>query len=91
MDNATLGYAFKNLSFASSLRVFVSSNNLFVITKYRGLDPEIKSDPAGNNSILFNKNLAGSGNQAYIDSNYGGQGYYPRVKSFTLGVNVTLK
>ncbi|MBS1526994.1 MAG: SusC/RagA family TonB-linked outer membrane protein, partial [Bacteroidetes bacterium] len=43
LDNATLSYSFKNVSFANTLRVFVSGNNLFVITKYRGLDPEIKT------------------------------------------------
>jgi TonB-linked SusC/RagA family outer membrane protein len=91
MDNITVSYSFKNVSFASSLRVFVSSNNLFVITKYRGLDPEVKTENAAGGSILFNSNLNGSNNQAYIDANYGGQAYYPRVRSFTLGVNIALK
>lgn len=92
LDNATLSYSFKNVSFANSLRVFVSTNNLFVITKYKGLDPEVKTENASTtNNILFGGNLNGSANQAYIDANYGNQAYYPRVRSFTLGVNVTLK
>jgi iron complex outermembrane receptor protein len=91
MDNATVSYAFKNVSFASTLRVFISSNNLFVITKYRGLDPEIKTENASGGNILFGNNLNGSNDQAYIDANYGGQAYYPRVRTFTLGVNVSLK
>ena len=91
MDNITLGYSFKNLSFASTLRVFVSSNNLFVITKYRGLDPEVKTENASGGSILFGANTNGANNQAYIDANYGGQAYYPRVRSFTMGVNISLK
>jgi TonB-linked SusC/RagA family outer membrane protein len=91
MDNATLSYAFKNVSFANTLRLFISSNNLFVITKYRGLDPEIKTENASGGNILFGNNLNGSNNQAYIDANYGGQAYYPRVRTFTLGVNVSLK
>jgi iron complex outermembrane receptor protein len=91
MDNATLSYNFKNISFASNLRVFISSNNVFVITKYKGLDPEVKTENATGGNILFGNNLNGSNNQAYIDANYGGQAYYPRVRTISLGVNVTLK
>ncbi|HEY8784629.1 MAG TPA: SusC/RagA family TonB-linked outer membrane protein [Mucilaginibacter sp.] len=91
MDNATLSYAFKNISFASVFRVFVSGNNLFVITKYRGLDPEVKTENQAGGSILFGNNLNGATNQPYIDANYGGQAFYPRVRVFTIGLNVTLK
>ena len=91
LDNASLSYSFKNLSFASNLRVFVAGNNLFVITKYRGLDPEVKTENSNGGNILFGNNLNGSANSAYIDANYGGQAYYPRVRSFTVGLNVTLK
>jgi len=90
MDNATLSYTFKNISFANNLRVFVATNNLFVITKYRGLDPEVKTENSSGNNILGG-NLNGSNNSAYIDANYGSQAYYPRVRSFTLGLNVSLK
>ena len=42
MDNATLGYTFKTRSTAfKSIRAYVSGTNLFVITKYRGVDPEV--------------------------------------------------
>lgn len=41
LDNASLGYNFKNIKGFSNFRVYVAGNNLFVITKYRGLDPEI--------------------------------------------------
>lgn len=42
MDNATLGYTVKpHTQSIKSLRFYVSGNNLFVITKYRGVDPEI--------------------------------------------------
>jgi iron complex outermembrane receptor protein len=42
LDNATLGYNFKNLGQdVKKLRVYASVNNLFVITKYKGIDPEI--------------------------------------------------
>jgi TonB-dependent starch-binding outer membrane protein SusC len=42
LDNATLGYNFKNLGQdIKRLRLYVSVNNLFIITKYKGIDPEI--------------------------------------------------
>jgi TonB-linked SusC/RagA family outer membrane protein len=42
MDNATLGYSIKTkVKAISKLRVYVSGNNLFTITSYRGIDPEI--------------------------------------------------
>jgi iron complex outermembrane receptor protein len=42
LDNATLGYTFKIHSPAvSQLRAYVSANNIFVITAYRGIDPEV--------------------------------------------------
>jgi len=43
LDNATLGYNFKNLgSYVKTLRIYSSVNNLFVITKYSGIDPEVE-------------------------------------------------
>jgi iron complex outermembrane receptor protein len=42
MDNATLGYTFKpHTQSIKSIRFYASGNNLFVITKYRGIDPEM--------------------------------------------------
>lgn len=41
-DNATLAYTFGNVNPAiKKLRLYVSCNNLFVITKYKGVDPEV--------------------------------------------------
>jgi len=43
LDNATLGYTFKKglIPGVSSLRLYTTANNLFVITGYKGIDPEI--------------------------------------------------
>ncbi|WP_374949161.1 SusC/RagA family TonB-linked outer membrane protein [Mucilaginibacter sp.] len=42
MDNATLGYTIKpRIAAIKSIRLYTSANNLFVITKYKGIDPEI--------------------------------------------------
>ncbi|MEP6750451.1 MAG: TonB-dependent receptor [Bacteroidota bacterium] len=41
-DNATLGYNFKNISrYIKTLRLYASVNNLFVITGFKGTDPEV--------------------------------------------------
>jgi TonB-linked SusC/RagA family outer membrane protein len=42
LDNATLGYNVPlKLKSLNRLRIYATGNNLFVITKYRGIDPEI--------------------------------------------------
>ncbi|MDI9365662.1 MAG: SusC/RagA family TonB-linked outer membrane protein [Flavobacterium sp.] len=47
-DNATLGYRFKlkNTTHINQLRVYATVNNLFVITSYKGIDPEINQGGA---------------------------------------------
>jgi iron complex outermembrane receptor protein len=91
LDNIALGYSFRNVSFASTLRVFIAANNVFVITGYRGVDPEIQTTPNGANNVLFAGASNGFMNRPYIDANYNGQGYYPMARTFSLGVNVSLK
>jgi iron complex outermembrane receptor protein len=47
LDNATLGYRFKfDSKYVSSLRFYATVNNAFVITKYKGVDPEINQGGA---------------------------------------------
>lgn len=42
LDNATLGYTIKpHIQAIKSLRFYASGNNIFIITKYKGVDPEI--------------------------------------------------
>ncbi|MFT4205124.1 MAG: SusC/RagA family TonB-linked outer membrane protein [Chitinophagaceae bacterium] len=79
LDNATLSYSFRSVSDKiDNLRVFFTGNNLFVITKYKGLDPEVQI----------------SGSNAYIDqvytSNTSDNAYY-KSRSFSFGVNVSFK
>lgn len=64
MDNITLGYTFpKWLDGKASLRLFTGSQNVFVITKYSGLDPEITNNGVDNTiyprqrSFLFGANV----------------------------------
>lgn len=74
LQNATLGYNVSTKgSFISSLRVFLTGQNLFVITDYSGQDPEVNT----------NKSIDGvpSLNIDYTS--------YPRARTFTFGVNAS--
>ncbi|MWB95165.1 SusC/RagA family TonB-linked outer membrane protein [Flavobacterium sp. GA093] len=64
MDNITLGYTLTNwLNSKASLRVSTGVQNVFVLTKYSGLDPEITNNGVDKTiyprqrSILFGLNL----------------------------------
>jgi len=43
LDNASIGYTFDSNKLGSikGLRIYLNAQNLFVITKYKGLDPEV--------------------------------------------------
>ena len=44
LDNINLGYTFKNFYNENMLiRLYTSAQNVFVITKYEGLDPEVSN------------------------------------------------
>ncbi|WP_225974642.1 SusC/RagA family TonB-linked outer membrane protein [Arachidicoccus ginsenosidivorans] len=49
LDNATLGYKvpLKNTAAIKGLKFYLTANNLFVITKYTGIDPEINQGGVG--------------------------------------------
>ncbi len=52
MDNVNLGYNFgKILHNTASLAATATVQNVFLITKYRGLDPEISNDQGIDNNI----------------------------------------
>ena len=74
MDNLSLGYdfSFKPLRITRA-RVFVSGQNLFTITGYSGLDPEV-------NSEVSRTGVAPMGID-YLS--------YPKARTFTMGINVS--
>ncbi|GGZ81796.1 SusC/RagA family TonB-linked outer membrane protein [Algibacter mikhailovii] len=43
LTNLTLGYTFDEIKFLESAKVYVSGQNLVLITDYRGYDPEVSS------------------------------------------------
>jgi len=78
MNNMSLGYNFNTSKlgvsrWVSNLRVFVTGQNLFVITDYNGYDPEVNTD----------RNVAGVTSYGidYLS--------YPKAKSFIFGFNLS--
>ncbi len=54
--NITLGYRLPAIKGINSARIYVSTNNLFTITKYTGYDPEVNTY-AGSNTAIGVDNL----------------------------------
>ncbi|HEU5291414.1 MAG TPA: SusC/RagA family TonB-linked outer membrane protein, partial [Cyclobacteriaceae bacterium] len=79
MQNFTLGYNVNlgDMKFLRKLRFYVTGQNLFVITDYSGLDPEVSSSPA-NYDLLNELPTAGIDYTAY-----------PRPRTFTIGLNAS--
>ncbi len=78
LQNLELGYSFKTAmlkkAFVEKLRLYISAQNLFVVTNYPGADPEV-----GNSDGTTTKASIG------ID-----RGLYPRPRIISFGLNVTL-
>ncbi|MBD0376066.1 MAG: TonB-dependent receptor, partial [Flavisolibacter sp.] len=74
LDNATLGYNFNFPSegIIKGLRAYITGQNLFVITDYTGVDPEVRYSYGGN--------ILAPG----VDA----RDTYVRTRIYTLGVNV---
>lgn len=73
LQNITVGYTFRTAT-VRSLRLYVSADNLFVLTGYKGYDPEV-------NTFDENDNVATTG----IDYTN-----YPRARTFTIGLSLGL-
>jgi len=71
LDNMTLSYSIlpKDVLGISRIRLYATSHNLFTLTKYKGVDPEVS--------------MSG------LDPGIEGREYYPKSRTFLLGVNVT--
>ena len=73
LSNANLGYTFDvtNMKTFKSLRVSLSGQNLFLITNYSGLDPEVNTNKARNS----------------VPSRGIDYTAYPSARTFTFGLN----
>lgn len=80
LDNMSIGYTFntKNIDWLEKARVYVAAQNLFVITGYSGLDPEVE-----------NFRGAASDADAGLSPGIEPRNYMPKARSFTFGVNLT--
>jgi hypothetical protein len=80
LKNLTVGYNFKlaENSPVRTMRLYVSAQNLFTITKYPGLDPEMYESNNLNSEDVQNADLASG-----ID-----WGTYPLSRIYTIGFNI---
>jgi iron complex outermembrane receptor protein len=60
LGSATLRYTIGNLKSVRNLNIYVSGNNLFVISKYKGFDPEVNVDKALNGILLWELTISDS-------------------------------
>ena len=82
LDNMELGYNFKtNSPNLSSLRVYLAGQNLFTITNYTGIDPEVRTNDSENLDAFTSALSPG------IER----RNTYFQTRSFTLGVTVNFK
>ena len=80
LDNMSIGYTFntKKIDWLEKARVYVAAQNLFVITGYKGLDPEVE-----------NFRGEASDDNAGLSPGIEPRNYMPKSRSFTFGVNLT--
>ena len=82
LDNAELGYNFKtNSPNLGSLRVYLAAQNLFTITGYTGIDPEVRTNDSENGDPFTSALSPG------IER----RNTYFQTRSFTMGVTVNFK
>jgi TonB-dependent starch-binding outer membrane protein SusC len=74
LHNATLSYNFGNLGVLKNFKTFISGNNLFVISDYKGFDPEVNVDKALNGIPSLGVDYIG----------------YPTMRTYLLGVSFSL-
>ncbi len=81
LDKLTLGYNVPNVSRFSlrRARIYVSAQNLFVITPYDGYDPELNTNVSGE-GLGFRTLSTPSRGIDYTS--------YPRQRTFTLGIEI---
>jgi len=80
LDNMSIGYTFntKKINWLEKARIYVAAQNLFVITGYDGLDPEVElytGDP--------------SDEDAGLSPGIEPRNFMPKARTFTFGVNLT--
>ncbi|HZK93676.1 MAG TPA: SusC/RagA family TonB-linked outer membrane protein, partial [Prolixibacteraceae bacterium] len=74
LSNLTIGYTIKSkqIKWLSSARIYATGNNLLVITKYTGFDPEVNINASENGVPSLGMDYTA----------------YPKARTFTLGLNL---
>lgn len=74
LSNLTIGYTItsKQIKWLSSARIYATGNNLLVITKYTGFDPEVNVNASENGVPSLGMDYTA----------------YPKARTFTLGLNL---
>ncbi len=87
IDNITLGYNIPKtgIKYIQSARFYVSSLNTFILTGYKGIDPEVSLVTSGGGSQGGININSGAGLAPGVDQ----RDKYPTMRTFTLGLNVT--
>lgn len=87
IDNITLGYNLKTdgLKYIRSARFYIATLNTFIITGYKGIDPEVSLRNATSNAQSGVVQVPTAGLDPGMDSPF----KYPTTRSFSVGLNVT--
>ena len=80
-DNWQVGYniPLPASKYITNARVYVGGNNLFIVTKYKGIDPELQ----------VKGDLPSTFSQAPNSVGLDASGIYPKTRTFQLGLNLT--
>lgn len=70
LRNVQIGYTFDQLPFLSNLRVYVQGTNLFTLTDYSGLDPEVMQG-RGTSTLGFDEGQYPISQQFLLGVNFG--------------------
>ena len=66
MKNLMFGYTIPNLKGIDRLRIYFQATNLFTVTQYKGLDPEVNISGPGDNNTLGLDNGVYPTSKSYI-------------------------
>lgn len=85
LQTLTLGYTLPEKLLSKlkieNVRIYATANNLFTITGYSGVDPEVNATPTGQSGFYSNLRVFPTLNMDF--------GAYPRARAFTFGANIT--
>lgn len=78
LDNWQIGYTIPAKGVLRQARIYIGGNNLFTLTKYTGIDPELAVDGSIQTNQQRPTNIG-------VDSGY----IYPKTRSFQLGLSLS--